>query len=412
MEWIVSESVINEAHLTRNDMPSQSAGFGYAVSDHPLDGYSGRALTIQAEAFIDRFGRPEDDAERSPFALFLSYPDPHTPLEAPREFADLVPSESIVMPPQRDDEFRDGTAPVRNRQLHDMIGVSDDDPDEVRNAVAVYMAMKRFVDDGIGRVLDKLDETGLRDETIIVFTADHGDFAGEHDMMGKGGVFYDALVRVPMLVSWPSGGVPQSVVNDSMANTIDLLPTILQLSGVADFNSAPPEEAGDELMRPGPRINVDTASDWLTSESLRSIQGRPLASATAAPSRAAAFCEYGTGGPALTDETLNELIDQGQAGRDLIMNTLWIREAEGSRRMVRTKDWKYVTDPDDVPLGSSDELYNLLSDPWELNNVANDPANASVISEMRALLLEWLSDTEDHYPVPLPTTIGRRPYMG
>ena len=107
-------------------------------------------------------------------------------------------------------------------------------------------------------------------------------------------------------------------------------------------------------------------------------------------------------------------MDQGIVGRRLLMDTLWIREAEGRRRMVRTRDWKYVTDPDDDrgsgPNGS-DELYDLVSDPWELQNVASDPANMPVISEMRALLLRWSTDTEDYDPVPLPTTLGRLEYI-
>ena len=414
MEWVVPENVILEAHSTRNNMPEQSPSFGYAVTDHPIEGYSNSALSIQTKAFIDRFGSDPGADDHKPFALVLSYPDPHHPLEAPRKYADMIPPESVVMPPQRSDEYTDGKIPVRNRQLHDMLGVSDDDPEDVQNAMAVYLAMTRHLDDGIGEVLDHLDATGLRENTIVVFTADHGDFNGEHDMLGKGGVFWDALVRVPMLVSWPAGGVPCGVVDDSMANTIDLLPTILQLSGVADFYAPPIGEDDDEVERPGPLVNHDVASDLLTPETLRRIQGRPLPSATDAPPRAAAFSEYGTGGTPLTDETLSDLMDQGYVGRRLLMETLWIREAEGRRRMVRTQDWKYITDPDDDRgngPNSSDELYDLVADPWELNNVASDPANLSKISEMQALLLKWATDTEDYDPVPLPTTFGRRQYI-
>ena len=408
MEWVVPEEIINEAHSTRNNMPEQSRSFGYAVTDHPIEGYSSAALTTQTKAFIDRFGSPTDDPDRKPFALLLSYPDPHHPLEAPRKYADMVPPESVVIPPQRSGEYTDGTIPTRNRQLHDMLGVSVDNPEHVRNAMAVYMAMTRFVDDAVGQILDHLCETGFRENTIVVFTADHGDFNGEHDMLGKGGVFYDALTRVPMLVSWPAGGVPCGKVDDSMANTIDLLPTILQLSGVGDFKTSPVGDFNDELPRPGPRVLHDNDSLAITSESLRRIQGRPLPTATDSPPRTAAFSEYGTGGTALTDQAIRELMTQGYEGRDLLMETLWIREAEGRRRMVRTKDWKFVTDPGSEDL---DELYDLKADPWELTNVANAPENIPVISEMRALLMEWATATEDYDPVPLPTTLGRLMYI-
>ena len=75
--------------------------------------------------------------------------------------------------------------------------------------MTVHHAMTRLVDDGIGRILDKLDELGMLEDTIIVFTADHGDFMAEHNMAVKGGVFYDCLTRVPLLVSYPKGGVPE-----------------------------------------------------------------------------------------------------------------------------------------------------------------------------------------------------------
>ena len=408
MEWVVPEEIINEAHSTRDDMPNQSASFGYAVTDHPIEGYSSSALSTQACAFMDRFGATGDNSDRPPFALVLSYPDPHTPLEVPRKYFEMTPPESINMPPNFAAEFASGVMPNRNQQLYKMLDVRHDDPDDVRNAVAVYMAMTRFVDDGIGKVLDHLDATGLRDNTIVVFTADHGDFAGEHNMLGKGGVFYDALTRVPMLVSWPNGGVPCGLEDDSMANTIDLLPTILQLSGVADFNTPPIGDEDEELARPGPRVLRDNGSEWVDSESLRRIQGKPLPTATDAEPRAATFCEYGTGGAPLTDEALQGLIDQGQAGRQLIMNTLWVREAEGRRRMVRTKRWKFVTDPgsDDM-----DELYDMADDPWEHWNVFHRPENVPVIAEMRGLLLEWATETEDYDPVPLPTSLGRRQYI-
>ncbi len=419
MDWVVPEAVITESHSTRNNMPRQSKSFCYAVSDHPLEGYSSNALAIQSCEFMNRFAAG-DGSDRPPFALFISLPDPHTPLEAPRKYAEMIPPDSVAMPPQRAGEFSDPSTPVRNRQLYEMLGLDDDDPNDIKAAMAVYLAMTRFLDDGVGQILDYLDASGLRENTIVTFTADHGDFVGEHNMLGKGGVFYDALVRVPMIVSWPEGGVPCGVTDESMTNTIDLLPTILQLSGVADFEDHEPMEEDAEIPMPGPRIKIDTASKWITSEMMRRIQGKPLPTATEAAPRSAAFSEYGTGGPPLTDETLKRLKSQGMAGTDLIMNTLWQREAEGRRRMVRTRCWKYVTDPDEhEKFGKSasgasygDELYDLVRDPWELTNVAHRPENLAVISEMRALLLDWATETENYHPVPLPATYGRRPYLG
>jgi arylsulfatase A-like enzyme len=83
--------------------------------------------------------------------------------------------------------------------------------------------------------------------------------------------------------------------------------------------------------------------------------------------------------------------------------------------MVRTRNWKYVTDLSSNSLSSSDnstahsgdELYDLQNDPWELTNVAHNSQNVGVISSMRGLLVDWMLETEDYNPVPLPTVVGR-----
>ena len=422
MEWVTPVEVINESHSSRSNMRGGSGAGNYIVSDHDLDGYSSSAIPTQVESFLERAangdifdGNGETGGQEKPFAIQVSFPDPHAPNEAPRKYSEMIPPESISLPPLREGEFEDPKAPERNKVVYEMLNLEGKSEDEVRKIVATYLAMTRFVDDGIGRILDKLDELGLRENTIVVFTADHGDFAGEHNMFGKGGVYYDSLVRVPYIVSWPGGGVPQGAVNDSPVSTIDLLPTILHLSGVADFNSHPLDEPGQELPSPGPRVLVDTNSELITSESLRRLQGKMLPTVTNSSERIAAFSEYGTGGPDFTLEMLHELPESH--GSTAVMGSLWAREAEGRRKMVRTRDWKYVTDLSSTSgrntngstAHSQDELYDLNKDPWEHTNLAHNPDNVAVISNMRALLLDWMLETEEYNPVPLPTVISRGP---
>ena len=433
MEWVVPEETILASHQTRMNMPEQSPAISYAVTEHPLEGYSSNAITTQAEAFIERAAKGDTfgsgggagGGAPNPFALFVSYPDPHHPLEIHKSYADLVPPESVKLPPTRDGEFDDQDMPERNRVLHEILGLHHDSEEDIRGAIAVYLAMGRMIDDGLGRILDKLESLGLRDDTIVVFASDHGDFAGEHHMLGKGGVFYDSLVRVPLIASWPAGGVPQGVVDDSPVNLIDVLPTFLQLGGVADFTQQPEIRDGEELAPAGPLLLSNNSSQLVTSETLRRLQGTPLPTVTSAPPRDAEFSEYGTGGPPFTMEMLDRL--PARNGFATVLESLLSREAEGRRKMVRTRTWKYVTDPDEGPAqraaGSSgarqastsgarrgDELYDLVADPWELRNVAGDPANAAVISEMRALLGDWMMATEDPDPVPLPVTVAHPVY--
>ena len=440
MEWVRPVEAINKVHETRARLNenAQSPTIAYAVTDYPLEDYGSSVITAQTEEFLDRiadcdlFGRddPEGD-QRWPFALLVSYPDPHEPREAPRQYVDMFPSDEVALPPIRRGEFdEDGglrhlgdapyppngevsPAPEVNRVLYAMLGMDDDSEEDIRNLVSVHHAMTRLVDDGIGRILDKLEELGMLEDTIIVFTADHGDFMAEHNMSVKGGVFYDCLTRVPLIVSFPKGGVPSGEIDESMANTLDILPTILELQGLARFEgiddgwagTAPDTSAADDLT-----TTLD-GDGKVRTELLRRMQGKPLPTATGAEPRIAAFSEYGAGGPPVTMSHLDEC--EKPWGYRTLIETLWGREAQGRRKMVRTVEWKYVTDPMAQGAGTGevadpeDELYDMVNDPWELYNVAHDPKNAGVVSEMRRLLAEWMIETEDPEPVELPRTIGR-----
>ncbi|MDA1280249.1 MAG: sulfatase-like hydrolase/transferase [Chloroflexi bacterium] len=412
MDWVVPEDDIYRAHENRTTLRenAQSPRIAYRVSDTPEEYFGTSVIATQAEEFLDRyvagaFPQGGDVEDVAPFALWVSFPDPHEPFEAPRRYVDMFPPEDVVMPPQRTDEFSDGTVPARNRVLARMMRQTDDTEEHRRGVVSVYQAMTRFVDDGISRILYRLDELGLRENTIVVFTADHGDFIGEHGMAVKGGVFYDALVRVPLIVSWPGGGVPRGAIDSSMCSTVDILPTILELQGLSSFDA----------IGKGWARNGDHASTVLDEMQTRYMQGRPLPTVTTSTPREAAFSEYGAGGPPVTMDLLDELDEP--LGYKTIIETLWAREAEGRRKMVRTRDWKYVTDPmasgatltsgSDGGPGDIDELYDLTRDPWELTNVAHLSENAGVISEMRALLAAWMIDTEDPRPVEIPNTVGR-----
>ena len=348
---------INEGHSVRKNMPNSSPRFSWAVTDFPLEDYSSGLVGGQTRRFLEQ--RNEDG---EPFALWVSFPDPHEPWEVPRQYADMFPREKIELPPWRDDEFTDGTAPERNVALYEMMGIREDSEEDVYGVVGVYHAMIRFMDEEIGKILDTLDETGLSENTVVVFCSDHGDFMGEHAMQCKGGVFYDCLTRVPLIVSWPSQ-LPSDVRDDSMANLIDLVPTLFQLQGI-----------------PIPR----------------SMHGKPLPTVTDAEPRDATFSEYGSGGPEFRLPDLEKL--EKPYGRRALMRSLQWREAGGRRKMVRTKTWKYVHDP----MGDKDELYDLVNDPWELTNVATDPANKAILADLAIKLADWSIDTEDSPPVPLP----------
>ena len=353
MSWVASEDSIYEAHAVRRNMPKLSPRILCAATDFPEEAYSTSVVCRQAVHFFEEH---QEDA----FALWVSLPDPHDPYEAPEKYVSMFPQERIRLPQWMDSEM-DG-APERNRILHSILGLEQDASEDVYRLLGTYYAMVRFIDDEIGKLLDALERLGLKENTIVVFCSDHGDFVGEHRMMGKGGLFYDCLTRVPLIVSWP-GHIAAGQVDQSMVSLIDIVPTLLSLQG----------------------INIP-----------RSMQGKPLPAVTNAPPRDAVFAEYGAGGPLFTLQDLAGL--PKPYGRHTIKDTLQRREAEGRRKMVRTREWKYVHDP----MGDKDELYDLVNDPWELHNVTDVPGREAVICEMRQRLLDWSISTEDAKPVPLP----------
>ena len=90
--------------------------------------------------------------------------------------------------------------------------------------------MIKLIDDQVGRMLDVLEETGQRENTVVIFMSDHGETLGDHGLIEKGCRFYEGLVRVPMIWSWP-GHFPAGLRSDALVELLDIAPTLLELAG-------------------------------------------------------------------------------------------------------------------------------------------------------------------------------------
>jgi choline-sulfatase len=272
----------------------------------------------------------------------------------------MHPADSLQLPPWRDNDLDEKME--RARVFRDLIGYGTMTEQQIRERVSMYYGMIRFVDDAVGQILDALDRTNLAEDTVVVFTSDHGDYASERRLTDKSSTLVDAMTRVPLLVSF-RGRVPEGAVDRHPVSLLDVLPTCLGLAGI----SRPAECEG--VMLP------DTGDD---------------------PPRDAVFSEYGAGGPRLRLADLPRLVgetDQWHGERPLLR---W-REAEGRAKMVRLGSHKYVYDPMD----EIDELYDLNADPWELRNLAREPAYGQVRARLRDRLLDWSVATEGSRPTPL-----------
>jgi len=96
----------------------------------------------------------------------------------------------------------------------------------LKKGIATYYGMVSLMDKHIGKILDKLDELGLSDNTIVIFTTDHGHFIGQHGLIAKGPFLYEDMIKVPFIVKWP-GEVPENTVSSAMQSLVDLAPTLL-----------------------------------------------------------------------------------------------------------------------------------------------------------------------------------------
>jgi len=108
--------------------------------------------------------------------------------------------------------------------------LADPDPNRLKRCLASYYALISVIDMEIGRVLDELEAKGELDNTIVIYTADHGDFAGEHGLFHKNFGIYDSIQRIPFLMSWPGG--PKGTVCEEIVESIDVYPTLCELCDV------------------------------------------------------------------------------------------------------------------------------------------------------------------------------------
>jgi len=223
-----------------------------------------------------------------------------------------------------------------------------------------YLRCAASIDDNVGRVLDYLDQAGLANNTIVIYTSDQGFFLGDHGWYDKR-FMYDESLRIPFIMRWPAGIAPGSVVNALVTNA-DFAPTILDLAGV-------------------------TQPDWMQGRSFASL----LSGATPPDWQEAIYYRY------------------------------WMHPNDHDvppHYGVRTRQHKLVHFDASAFRGQAAnqpqgewELFDLESDPHELRNVYDDPAYQLVRAHLHQeldRLRHQLGDTED-YPQPPELTVGHGP---
>ena len=163
-----------------------------------------------------------------PFFAYISFTHPHDPRMAPKEYHDLYPPEKIEVPPNflPEHPFDNGELKVRDEKLAGFPRTQD----EVRRHISDYYACITYMDAQIGRILQTLEESGLAENTLIVFNGDNGLAVGRHGLMGKQNL-YEHSARTPLIVVGP--GVPAGKTCDALVYQHDLFPTVCAMAGVA-----------------------------------------------------------------------------------------------------------------------------------------------------------------------------------
>lgn len=203
----------------RGDMQPMVCPYGVLGDE---DTYTTDWLTNKALQFLD-------EARDQPFCFMLSLPDPHNPVKVRSPYDAMYAPEDMPLPTT----FRPKALPDWARDLQETSPFGIDKPDReerLRHFLALYFGEVKLIDDSVGRIVDALVGRGLIENTIVVFTSDHGEYAGEHGLFAKNHL-YETAYRVPMIVHWPRG-IQQGLRIDNVVATVDFQPTILALMGV------------------------------------------------------------------------------------------------------------------------------------------------------------------------------------
>jgi arylsulfatase A-like enzyme len=287
-------------------------------------------MTRRAMEFIDQAGD-------TPWCLHLSYIKPHWPYIAPAPYNDMYGASEVIAPVRADSERRDPHPVFREFMASRVSEVFS--RDEVREEVVpVYMGLIKQIDDQMGVLFDFLQRRGLFENTLIVFTSDHGDYLGDH-WLGEKEFFHEPSVKIPLIIYDPDAAAGRGTQCDELVEAIDLAPTFLDVLG-ADPAQQSHRLEGRSLV---PLLRGGSSSGWRTytiSEYDYSIQ--PAA------------------------------------------ETLGIAPRDARLFMIADKRWKLIH-----AVGFRPMLFDLKTDPDELDDRGTDPGCESERQRLAAALAQW-----------------------
>ena len=313
-----------------------------------------------------------------PFFCQVNLGKPHTPYETDLPWLNLYDRDKITLLPH---DLPSDPPICAERQRAVRTGF--DVPDATLRAVqATYMAMCSRVDDLLGRVIESLERSGAWDETIIVFTSDHGDYAGQYGLVEKWDThFPDALMHVPMILV--GGDLPAGEVTDALTDHSDLAPTLCELAGVEPFD-------GIHGTRMTARLDGSQPRQAVFADGGHEAAARDR------------FNQYEATGQATPTTTPHDFQPRPHTlglGNDKQETCRLFPDTMARAKMVRTDRWKLVHRET-----GDHELYDLAADRFEMTNLYRRSGHESIKLELMSLLLDWTLRTDPDRP-PL-TRVG------
>lgn len=308
------------------------------MAEIPLEHFLETWQTTQFLRALDR--RPAD----RPFFAVCSYNAPHFPMIVPAPYDRLIPPETVPLWPN----FGTGLdgKPDEVRQSHYRTAVAGLDEGEWRRLIAHYLGLCALIDAQVGRVLDHLRAMGALENTIVVFTSDHGDMMGSHRLNEKGHVLhYEETLRVPLVIAHPDLQGGRRV--EHFVSLIDFLPSLAAMAGVA----------------------LDGARD-----------GASFAAAMTDPG-AAPIREY------VTAESFLFGGESGGAG-EYTVPEMFDGDRDSVNLSIRTRTHRYI-----FRWCDRDELYDLSADPGEDRNIRDTPGADTAVAPLRRVLADEVRET-------------------
>jgi len=286
----------------------------------------------------DRAIRFMRDQGSRPWVLHLSYVKPHWPYMAPAPYHAMYTADQCLSVVRSRVELADAHPVVAAYRQHEE-SLSFQRDDCIRTVRPVYQGLIRQLDDHLGRLFDAMESQALLRDTLVIFTADHGDFLGDH-WLGEKELFYDTVQKVPFILVDPrrEADATRGAVDDRFVEGVDVVPTILDWLGV-----------------PG-------ASQRIEGRSLR-----PLLEG---------------GAPAWRDFAYSELDYGFRLARELRGKT----PQQARAYSIRTARWRYV-----YWLDEPEQLFDLEADPQELHDLGRDEGHAGIRATLRERLLDFLA---------------------